>query len=137
MKLTEVFSNEIARAEANIDKKFIKVTWLEHISGAPLQEVLREVLHYAQAEEIHCWLFDLRKLNYTTIADQNWTAKDYFTAFDHRLDHKIACVVSPEKMDMLPDSLIQDAIQRHFVMSTSIEMKIFSNMELAEQWLDL
>jgi hypothetical protein len=79
----------------------------------------------------------MRKINYTTVADQSWTAKEFFPAFDPRLHHRLACVASPENVDLLPDALIFDSIRQNPVLAESIEMEVFLNPEMAQYWLFL
>jgi hypothetical protein len=135
MALQEIHLNEYAKVEADLEKGFVRVTWLQHTSGAPLRAVLVEALQYARAHGLNRWLYDMRKINYTTVADQSWTAKEFFPSFDHRLHHRLACVASPENVDLLPDALISDSIRQSPVLAESIEMKVFLNPEMAQYWL--
>ncbi|MFT2008684.1 hypothetical protein ACMA1I_08415 [Pontibacter sp. 13R65] len=135
MKLTLIYSNENARIEASPEDKYIQVTWLEHTSGTPLKDVLLTALQYALSEGIFLWLYDMRKINYTTVADQAWTLKEFFPAFDAQLQYRLACVARPENVEMLPDALIQEAIDHDPVLYKNIKMKILLDMELAKYWL--
>lgn len=137
MDLTEIYRDEHGKVEADLENRFIRVTWLRHTSGPPLREVLETSLRYARAEGLNRWLCDMRRLNYTTVADQNWTAMEFFAAFDHRLHHRIACVASPENVELIPDALISGSIRQNPVLAESMEMRVFLDMELAGYWLSL
>jgi hypothetical protein len=40
----EIYLNEYAKVEADLERGFVRVTWLQHTSGAPLRAVLEEAL---------------------------------------------------------------------------------------------
>ena len=135
MVLTEVFSNELAKVEVNLEHEFIQVTWLQHTSGTPAREVLEVALQFARREGLTNWLHDMRKIDYITLAGQSWTANEFFAAFDHKSLHRLAWVASPKSLDMIPDTLIQEAIRQNPVLARIIEMRVFLVMETAEYWL--
>jgi hypothetical protein len=137
MRLNEVYSNAYAKVEANPEKELVQLTWLKQTSGAPLRQVLEKTLQYAIKEGIRLWLFDLRMLSYTTMPDQNWSVTKFFPAFDQRKRHRLACVVPPDRVDLLPDNLIQEAIQANFFLREHFDLHLFTDKETAELWLFL
>ncbi|GAA4431712.1 hypothetical protein GCM10023188_19520 [Pontibacter saemangeumensis] len=137
MALTEIHSNEYGKVEADPGNGLIKVTWLQHTSGAPFRELYGEALCHARAAGITLWLHDMRKLSYALIAEQNWAVKDHFPAFDLTKRHRLAYVVRPQSLDLIPDTLIQEAIRKDPALAGSIEMEVFLDMEVAEHWLFL
>ncbi|WP_114778411.1 hypothetical protein [Botryobacter ruber] len=135
MKLTEAFTNAYAKIELNSQWKYIQLTWLQHTELEPLRNVLLTALKFAREEKIDHWLFDLRKLNYTMLSDQIWSANEYFPSFDLTLHHRLACVVSPTSAEMFPDVAIQQAIQQKDEVMEHIKLEIFLDMEVAKYWL--
>ncbi|MCC9138969.1 hypothetical protein ACFSKU_14755 [Pontibacter silvestris] len=135
MVLAEIYSNEFAKVEVNLEHKFIQVTWLQHTSGTPAREVLEVALQFARGEGLTNWLHDMRKIDYITLAGQSWTANEFFAAFDYELHHRLAWVASPKSIDMVPDALIQEAIRQNPVLAKIVEMRVFLDMETAEYWL--
>ncbi|SIT84400.1 hypothetical protein [Pontibacter indicus] len=137
MTLSKVFSDEYVVVEANPEKELIKLTWSQHTSGLPLRAALEEALQYAIHNGISRWLFDMRKLCYTTIADQSWTTHTFFPAFDQWKRHKLACLVPSDRLELLPENLIQEAIQNDFHLRDHFELELFTEIETAELWLSV
>ncbi len=135
MALKNTFSNEHATVETDSESRLVQVTWLRHASGAPFREVLEIALRQGRAEGLTRWLYDMRRISFTTVADQRWTAGEYLPAFDHRLQHRLAYVASPENVDLLPEALIADSIRRCPVLAEAVEMQVLLDRETAEYWL--
>ena len=137
MKLTEIYRNEDAVLEANSEHSFIQLTWFRHASGEPFRHVQETALHHARALGICRWLVDMRRLDYVTIADQLWTAMEYLPAFDLRLHHRTSCVVSPQALDLIPNTLLQEALRHNPALAGQMELEVFLSREEAEAWLFL
>ncbi|MFT2010494.1 hypothetical protein ACMA1I_17600 [Pontibacter sp. 13R65] len=131
-----IFQNEYARLEVGSpNNMFIQLTWLQHASGEPLRRVMMMALEHARAKGLHLWLIDMRRIHYTTMEDQLWTVKEYLPTFDLRLHYRTACVVSLHNLDLIPDVLVQEALQHDPILTGRMEMEVFHSIEDAKSWL--
>ena len=135
MKLTELYRNDYAIIEVNLQNKYIQVTWFQHTSLATLRDILGKALKFANTKDISLWLHDCRKLCYVTIADQNWIAQKFYAAFNPRQQHRSACVVSAHNVDLIPEGLISEHIRNDRLLAENLELKYFLDKDLAEFWL--
>lgn len=137
MELTPVFQNEYARLAVSPANKLMQLTWLQHASGEPFRQVLQVAQQLTHNQGLCLWLNDMRKLNYVTMADQLWTVKEFMPAFDLRFHYRTACVVTLQNVDLVPDTLLQDTLERNPAMKRNMELGVFLDMEEAMSWLFL
>ncbi len=137
MRLTQIFQNEYARLEAGPTNMFVRLTWLQHVSGEPFRQALQATRQYSCSQGTCLRLNDMRKLSYVTVADQLWTVKEYLPAFGWRSHYRTACVVSPQNVDFIPDTLIQEWLGRSAATGGTMELAVFLDMEEAKSWLFL
>ncbi|WP_114783221.1 hypothetical protein [Botryobacter ruber] len=135
MKLTQLFSNEFARIEADPDLNFIQLTWLQHVSHAALREVLLKASELARSQGLYKWLFDMRNLNFTTVADKSWSINELFPSFDLRHKNLLACVATPQNVALISGAEVKNFIDQESELAGKVKLEMFINMEAAKDWL--
>ena len=135
MKLTQLFSNEFARIEADPDLKFIQLTWLQHVSHAELREVLLKASEIARSKGLYKWLFDMRNLNFTTMADKIWSSSEFFPSFDLSHQNLLACLATPQNVELISGAEVKNQIEQHPKLADKVKLEIFISMDAAKDWL--
>jgi len=135
MKLTSIHSNEYAQVQVDEENKFIQVTWLKQPPSEVFRQVQTKALQHALEQELTIWLCDMQGMAYLEMADQNWLVRDIFPSFDPRLHHLFAYVINTAGLELMSSLRIHDLVQNNPQLHQRLQVEIFLQKELAQQWL--
>jgi len=135
MELTQIYSNAIARVEADIKQKYIQVTWLKHPKSEEFRDVHTNALSYAYENHLTAWLCDMRQVSYLEVGDQNWLVREIFSGFNPDMTHEFAFVVSHLGLELMSSFRVHDLVRNDQELQKLIKTDIFLDIKSAQMWL--
>lgn len=135
MALEQVYSNENGIIFCDQDKNLIEIRMQKHCSGHSLRQVFLEALRIATASQLRAWLFDMRKVSYMEMADQNWMIDEYYPLFDKQHQHRLSVLVSEPYLELLSSIRVRNRLQLEPEISNIIDVRIFLGEDDAQSWL--
>ena len=135
MELTTIFSKKYVLVEANIQDKYIQITWLAQPKSEDFRETKKGALDFVLKHDLTRWLCDMREMVYLEIADQNWLVREIFSSLNPKHTHVLAYLVSTAGLESMTSFRIHELVTNDPKLDKQLSVEIFFQKQMALQWL--
>jgi len=135
MELITILSKKYVFVEANIQDRYIQITWLEQPKSDDFRETKTSALNFVLKHDITRWLCDMRGMVYLEIADQNWLVREIFSSFNPQHSHVLAYLISTAGLESMTSFRIHELVTNDPELNKQLSVEIFFQKQIALQWL--